>query len=94
VFGQDDVSLNRGDKLNELWLHLLGHSEDHLFTKPKGSSAARSWSSSPQSGPDNGWTDVMQLLPCILEEMSQVSSPDHASLTHTDRKKPGNRTGL
>jgi hypothetical protein len=44
VSGQVDVSPNRGDKLNELWVEL---SEDHLFTKPEGSSATCPSSSSP-----------------------------------------------
>jgi hypothetical protein len=67
----------RGDELNELWLKLFGHPEDH-FAKPEESSAARPSSSSPPSGPADGWTDVKQPLPSIPEEPSPVSSPDHA----------------
>jgi hypothetical protein len=77
----------RGDELNELWLKLFGDSKDH-FAKPGESSAARPSSSSPPSGPADGWTDITQPLPSIPEEPSPVSSPDrdHAP------PKPGSLT--
>ncbi|KAI0276432.1 hypothetical protein BGY98DRAFT_704040 [Russula aff. rugulosa BPL654] len=80
VSGQDHVSPNKGDELNKLF----GNSDDHLITKPEGSSAARPSSSSAQSGPTNGWTDVMQLLSSIVKETSPVSSPDHVPPSRGD----------
>jgi hypothetical protein len=77
----------RGDELNELWLKLFGDSEDH-FAKPEESSAARPSSSSPPSGPADGWTDITQPLPSIPEEPSPVSSPDR---DHTP-PQPGSLT--
>ena len=78
VSSPDRVPPSRGDELNEPWLKPFGQSEDRLFAKPEGSSATRPSASSPQLGPADGWTDVMRLLPSILEETSPVSSPDHA----------------
>jgi hypothetical protein len=73
----------RVDELNELLLQLFGVPEDHFakledFAKPESSSAAHPSSSSPPSGPADGWTNVKQPLPSIPEEPSPVSSPDHA----------------
>jgi hypothetical protein len=67
----------RVDELDELLLVLFGVPEDHI-AKPESSSAAHLSSSSPPSGPADGWTNVKQPLPSIPEEPSPVSSPDHA----------------
>ncbi|KAN0105715.1 hypothetical protein V8E52_010771 [Russula decolorans] len=67
-----------GDRLNALLLKLFGQPKGHFFAKPEESSAARPSSSSPPSGPTDGWTDVEQPLPSIPEEPSPVSSPDRA----------------
>ena len=79
VSSPDQVSPSRSDKLNEALLNIFGRSEDHSFAKPEGSSAAAAHlsSSSQQSGADNGWTDAMQLLPSINQDLPPVSSPDH-----------------
>jgi hypothetical protein len=75
----------RGDELN--WLRLTKYFENY-FPKPEESSAARPSSSSPPSGPADGWTDITQPQPSIPEEPSPVSSPDrdHAP------PKPGSLT--
>jgi hypothetical protein len=59
-------------------LEKLLEEERPFFAKPESSSATRPSSSSPPSGPADGWADVKQPLPSIPEEPSPVSSPDHA----------------
>jgi hypothetical protein len=84
---EDDVSPNRGDKLNDLWLELFGHSEDHLFKIPEGSSVARppSPSSSPPSEPADGSMDVEQPLPSVHEESLPASGQDDVSPNRDDK---------
>jgi len=68
----------RGGELNELWLKLFGHPEDHFFPKLEELSAARPSSRSPLSGPAGGSTDIERPLPPILQDPLPVSSPDRA----------------
>jgi hypothetical protein len=67
-----------GNGLNELWLNLFGHPESHFFANTEESSAAGPSSSSPPSGPADGWTGLKQPLPSIPEEPSPASIPEHA----------------